>query len=76
MKKISDEQKKEIAMALKIWILSRSTIVSFCEDNEININTLNSWFKLERSISLQNAIKLEKITKGDLKKEFLCPKHF
>lgn len=75
IKKVSDEQKQEIGMKIRRWIVNQSNVSKFCRDNKFAKSTVDKWLTGTGMPSLENAMRLEKISKGELTKEFLCPQY-
>lgn len=75
-KDVSPKQRREIALAIRVWILKRSTVEKFSKESKFSTNTIDCWIGARRLPSLGNALKLEKLSNGELTKEFLCPQYF
>lgn len=71
---IPNEQREEIRIAIKSYILEGNVTVSaFCRANKISRNMIDGWFYDDRLPSPETALRLEKISNGKLTKEFICP---
>jgi transcriptional regulator with XRE-family HTH domain len=73
--KLSDDKKQEIGYAIRTWMLKTSSIAQFCRENKLSNSTVDSWIYGNRGPSLESAMKIEKLSKGELTKEFLCPQY-
>ena len=73
--KPSDDEIKEIGYTIRTWILTQSNVAKFCRDNKFATSTVDNWLAGNRGPSLENALRLEVLSKGELTKEFLCPQY-
>lgn len=71
---IPADQRDHIRNEIKSFIYKDSKSVSaFCRKHGMSRAPIDKWYGDDRLPSIQVALKLEKISKGELTKEFLCP---
>ena len=73
---VPDKKRREIALAIRVWILQKSSVSAFAKECDIDPNTVACWVGAQRLPSLGNALKLERLSNGELTKEFLCPQYY
>lgn len=71
---VSLEQRDAVRREIKNFMREDSNSISaFSKNYGMSRTSIDKWFGEDRLPSIQTALKLEKISKGRLTKEFLCP---
>ena len=68
------EQRDAVRRAIKNFMLKDSkSVKAFSKNHGMSRTSIDKWFGEDRLPAIQTALKLEKISNGELTKEFLCP---